>query len=339
MTRSPEPAMPHDVQDAAADLARRFMESRVLLTAAELDVFTVLAEGPLPADEVARRIGGTPRAAAVILDALAAMGLLVKEHGAHRLAPGAEALSAAAPESILPMVLHAASMWQRWSNLTEVVRAARPAPSSRKERTPAQLAAFIGSMQVRARRDAADVVTAVDPGAARRMIDVGGGPGTYALAFLRASDRLQATIVDLPEVIEIARRNVEASGLKERVRLVPVDIARDPLPSGFDLAFVSAIIHMNGPEENALLYRKVYDSLVPGGRIVLRDHVMDPDRAGPLSGTMFAVNMLVSTPRGTTYTLDEISAGLRHAGFDRVRLIRRREMSSLVEAWRPEGGS
>ena len=343
--RQTEPPVLDGVPDFAgamaervSDLARRFMESRVLLTAAELDIFTTLGTHARTAAEVAQGLGGSVRAATILLDTLAAMGFVAKESGVYRLAPGAEALSSTPPHSILPIVLHAASMWQRWSNLTDVARAQHPTLHSRNERPPAQLEAFIGSMHLRALRDADEVVAAVHPGTARRMIDVGGGPGTYTLAFLRMSPCMRATIVDLPSVIKIARRHAEASGLQHRVQLVAADIANDPLPSGFDLAFVSAIIHMNGPDENERLYRKVYDALVPGGRIVIRDHVMTPDHTHPLSGALFAVNMLVSTSFGTTYTLDEIAYGLHQAGFIRVNLIRRLEMSSLVEAWRPGDG-
>ncbi len=193
-------------------------------------------------------------------------------------------------------------------------------------------------MHVRASREADAVVKAVNPGDARRLIDVGGGPGTYAVAFLKACAGLQAVIVDLPEVIPLARRYVAGSGVEDRVRFVAADFKSDQLPRGFDLAFVSAIIHMHGPDENLALFRAVYDALVPGGRIVIRDHVMDPDRTRPRSGALFAVNMLVSTAAGTTYTYEEIRSALEEAGFVRVRLIRRAEMSSLVEAFRPEAG-
>jgi O-methyltransferase domain len=114
------------------------------------------------------------------------------------------------------------------------------------------------------------------------------------------------------------------------------DLYTDILPPGHDLALVSAIIHMNSPEQNVDMYKKIFDALVPGGRIVIRDHVMNPDHTEPKSGALFAVNMLVGTPGGGTYTYAEIKTGLTAAGFDNVNLIQEGEpMMGLVDAYRP----
>ncbi len=183
------------------------------------------------------------------------------------------------------------------------------------------------------------LVAAVEPGASRRLLDVGGGPATYTLAFVKAVPGLTATLFDLPAVIELARGNVAAAGLLDRVDLVAGDLRTDALPGGHDLAFVSAIIHMLGPDGNVALFRKVHDALVPGGRIVIRDHVMSPDRVAPRAGALFAVNMLVGTEEGGTFTLEEIASWLVEAGFERPRLMRGGErMDALVEAFPAVGG-
>ena len=117
--------------------------------------------------------------------------------------------------------------------------------------------------------------------------------------------------------------------------LVGGDFETDPLPPGHDLAFVSAILHQNSPGENLALCRRIHEALVPGGRIVIRDHVMQPDRTRPRAGALFAINMLVGTAGGGTYTFDEITGGLRQAGFERVRLVQPGErMDALVEAFK-----
>lgn len=127
-----------------------------------------------------------------------------------------------------------------------------------------------------------------------------------------------------------------AMGLLDRVDLVAGDLTTDVLPGGHDLAFVSAIIHMLGPDGNVALFHKVCDALVPGGRIVIRDHVMSPDRTAPRAGALFAVNMLVGTEEGGAFTFDEIARWLVEAGFERARLMRSGErMDGLVEAFRP----
>ena len=147
---------------------------------------------------------------------------------------------------------------------------------------------------------------------------------------------MTATLFDLPDVAEMGRARITDAGLMDRVTIVAGNYYTDVLPAGHDLALVSAIIHMNSPEQNVALYKKIFDALVPGGRIVIRDHVMKPDRTIPKAGALFAINMLVGTPGGGTYTYDEIKTGLTAAGFENVNLIQESEiMMGLVEALRP----
>ncbi len=309
------------------------METRVFLTAAELDLFTLLSGRPLSLEEAAAARNADPRALAILLDSLAATGLLEKADGRWQTPEAlVPFLSSRGERSLRPLALHSVQLWDRWSRLTEVVAGSRPMAGDRDAWTRA----FIGAMNVIAAPQADALVAAVHPGPARRLLDVGGGPATYTLAFVKALPGLRATLFDLPAVVEMARGNVAAAGLLDRVDLVAGDLRTDVLPGGHDLAFVSAIIHMLGPSGNVALFRKVLDALVPGGRIVIRDHVMSPDRTAPRAGALFAVNMLVGTEEGGTFTFSEISSWLVESGFERPRLVRTGErMDALVEAFRP----
>jgi len=318
--------------EALLTLARAFQESRVLLTGAELNLFTLLSKEALSADMIAARLGADVRALTIELDALAAMALLVKADGTYRTAPGASSLSEDAPDSIHPMLLHAAKIWDRWTNLTR-----RIGGTPLSERPPADVTrAFICAMQVVSAPQAARMAAAVRIGSALRLLDVGAGPGTYTAAFLRAAPKLEATLFDLPPVIEIARVELSKAGLLGRVTLVGGDFESDELPAGHDLVWLSAIIHQNGPAQNDALFGRIFRALAPGGRLVIRDHVMERDRTRPRAGALFAVNMLVGTALGDTYTFDEIRTGLDRAGFVRVHALRAGEqMDALVEAFRP----
>ncbi|MHB8799860.1 MAG: methyltransferase [Thermoanaerobaculia bacterium] len=168
-----------------------------------------------------------------------------------------------------------------------------------------------------------------------RLLDVGAGPGTYTTAFLCAVPGMRATLLDLPSVIELVRENLASSGLLDRIDLVAADLRTEAFPTGHDLAFVSAIAHMLGPTGNVALFRKVFDALVPGGRMVVKDPVMSPDRTAPRAGALFAVNMFVGTAEGGTFTFEEIGGWLVEAGFQRPRLVRGGErMDAIVEAFR-----
>ena len=324
--------------DAILKTSRAFQESRVLLCGAELDLFTLLAENPLSAEAVAAERKADLRGITILLDALSALGYLNKTDGLYQTEPSAAPfLAADAPESLLPLLLHQGRVWQNWSQITDIVSGKTTA---NMEKTGAlaegSIESFIGAMHVIASKKAPEVVAAVQPGKARRLLDVGGGSGSYTLAFLAAVPEMRATLFDLPQVIEMARDRVNAAGAAERVRLVSGNFYEDPMPPGHDLALLSAIIHQNSREENKALFRKIHDALDAGGRIVVRDFVMSPDRTEPAAGAMFAVNMLAGTRGGNTYTYEEIAQGLDEAGFHRIRLIRTQGMFSLVEGFRAD---
>jgi SAM-dependent methyltransferase len=324
--------------DAILGLGRKFMESRVLLTAAELDLFTLLTKNPMTAAEAADTLKATERGVTILLDAVASMGLLDKINGAYRCPPEvASILSRESPASMLPMVMHSVELWKRWSNLTDIVlHGTKKTGPSVLESDENAREAFIGAMHVVASRVAPGIVAAVKPPEAGKLLDIGGASGSYTQAFLEARPGMTSTLFDLAPVIEIARRRLAGTGLLERITLVAGNFYDDELPAGNDLALLSAIIHQNSIEQNIDLFSKIFRALKPRGRLVIRDHVMSPDRTRPASGAFFAVNMLVGTPGGSTYTFDEIRASLESAGFIRINLIQQDErMNGLVEGFKP----
>jgi hypothetical protein len=322
--------------DTLLGLARDFMEARILLTGAELGVFALLVDSPRPLAEICASLKTSERGTAILLDALSALGLLSKDGELYSCpADIAELVGANSPKSVLPMVKHAATLWPRWSELTQIVQKGMAERPGGVFEDPAELEAFIGAMHVvgaHAARSIADVARA---GHALRLLDVGGATGTYAEAFLAKYKGMRATVFDRPEVIALARKRLEPTELMPRISLVAGDFYKDPLPDGHDLALLSAIIHQNSPMQNVDLYGKVHAALIPGGRILVRDHVMSPNRTLPESGAIFAVNMLVATSGGNCYTFDEIRESLTAAGFEDVCQIQSGDrMNGLVEAFK-----
>jgi len=308
----------------------------VLTAGAELGLFDALSEGPATADELAGRLETDPRATTMLADAMASMSLLTKEAGRYDLAGGiADLLTESGRGSVLAMVRHLANCLRSWSQLAEVVRTGR-----RAERTASVLGAeadmgsFIEAMHEISRPIAEKLIAAIGPPAFEHLLDLGGGPGTWTIAFLRAAPSAKATLFDLPAAMPIAQRHVAEAGLEDRVTLVAGDFEQDPpLPVGADLAWVSAIVHMNSRQENRDLFAKVRAALADGGRVLIRDVLMDASRTGPAEGAMFAVNMLVNTPGGTSYTFEELRDDLLASGFAEPRLLRRGEfMDSVIEA-------
>jgi hypothetical protein len=168
------------------------------------------------------------------------------------------------------------------------------------------------------------------------MLDIGGASGTYTIAFLRKNKEMRATIFDLEPVIPLARKRIETEGLSNRVSFVAGDFYKDNLPTGYDLALLSAMIHQNSNDENLALYRKIFNALESGGTILIRDHIMDESRAKPSAGALFALNMLINTKGGDTYTFQEVKNSLEMTGFININLARTGEkMDCLVEAQKP----
>lgn len=315
--------------------ARNFTESRILLTGVDLDLFSILASEQLSAARIASRLNSDLRATTLLLDALTALGYLRKDDRSYRTEPSLSLLlSKDSPESILPGLQHAAHLWKTWSQLTDVMLEGGPA-KNRSTGSNDYMKAFIGAMHLTSAREAPKFIDVISPVKAKAFLDVGGASGSYVIAFLKAFPDMKATLFDLPDVIEMARERLSEEGLQHKVHLAPGDYNKDDLPSGHDLALLSAIIHQNSQEQNVILYEKVFNTLDPGGRILIRDYVMEPDRTEPASGAVFAINMLVNTNGGNSYTFDEIRGGLTEAGFEDVKLIQKKEMSSIVEAYKP----
>jgi ubiquinone/menaquinone biosynthesis C-methylase UbiE len=284
---------------------RGFQESRVLLTAMELDILPACGAGATAA-AVAAAVGGDPRATGMLLNALAAMGVLGKDGDCYRRTEAAEALGRQRAG-----LMHMAHLWNTWSSLTGCVRAGT---STQTGPPGGQVENFIAAMDARARTVTADALRVVGHQGVRRMLDVGGGPATFAIAFAQAEPGLRAEVLDLGPVLPIARGHVRDAGLEDRVAVREGDLRSDAFGSGYDLVLVSAICHMLGEDENRDLLARCARALAPGGRVAIREFILDPDRAGPPAAAMFALNMLVGTARGNSYTEAEYRSWLEQAG-------------------------
>jgi SAM-dependent methyltransferase len=320
------------------DDVRCFLKSRVILTATELDVFTCLEEASGGAAELADKFGTDLRATTRLLDCLITFDLLTKENGRYRLTKAGSFLSSHHPESVRPMVIHLNHIWRNWSQLTECVKTGTNVVSELiNEWDGKNQQAFIGAMHVAGSKLAREIAEAYDLTPYRKLLDIGGASGTYTIAFLRKNPEMTAALFDLEPVIPMAQERLAAEGLLERVELITGDFYRDELPQGSDIALLSAIIHQNSLHENLELYRKILRALIPGGVVLIRDHIMDESRIHPPAGALFALNMLVNTRGGDTYTFPEVKDSLLEAGFTDVKWVRVGErMDSLVEARKPQ---
>jgi 3-hydroxy-5-methyl-1-naphthoate 3-O-methyltransferase len=327
-----------ETMEAWLELGRSYQAAAVFTAAAELDLFGALAGHPLTATEAARKRHCNRRGVAITLDALAAQGLIKKQGDRYSLLPGtASFLTLDGSKSILSMARHQANCLRHWAQLAAVVKSGRPAerkPGLHGEKGDRE--AFIWGMHNISAPVAGQVIRAIEPLQFNHLLDIGGGPGTWTIAFLRACPSARATLFDLPAVIPLSRRGVAQARLSHRVRFVAGDFMKDTLPPETDLAWVSAIVHQNSRSQNQCLFGNVFQALTPGGRMVIRDVLMAEDHVQPLPGALFAVNMLVATPGGGTYTFSELREDMESVGFTEARVLQLDDaMHSLVVATKP----
>ncbi|MCF7668322.1 MAG: hypothetical protein K9N48_00925 [Verrucomicrobia bacterium] len=325
----------HFSQQGILELARNYHTSAVLIAAAELELFDKLHGTQSAAEDIAPSLGCNPRGMRVLLDALAAIGFLHKSGNTYSLVPEtAQFLTTTGNSSIVGMLQHQGNCMRKWAQLASVVKMGGPAPhipSVRGESGDAE--SFINAMHNISAPIAKDILRPLPIPDGALILDIGGADGTWSAAILNLHPNTQAVLFDLPHVIPMAENFLTKSGLIDRVKLVAGDYNTDPLPKGADVAWLSAIIHQNSPDENRWLYKRIHEALNPRGVLYIRDVVMNPDHVSPTYGALFAVNMLVGTDGGGTYTLQENKSGLESAGFSKIELLHHDErMNSIIKA-------
>jgi SAM-dependent methyltransferase len=326
---------------AVRELAVGFQRSRVLLTAFELDIFTALGKGARPSNQVAQALGTEKRATDRLMNALCSIGFLRKRSGLFSNATFASRFLVKGKPEYMAGLMHTAHLWNTWSTLTRAVRRGASVVAGRTDAGAAKWrAAFIAAMHERASKIAPSVVGMLGLSRVCSVLDVGGGSGEYSMAFALAKKGLRATVFDLPDIIPLTRKYVKKNGFLDRVDFVAGDYTTDDLGRGdqrgqrsrrahntsvntgpesrptlgFDLVFLSAIVHSNSIPENRKLMRKCVKALNPGGQVVVQDFIMNEDRTGPAPAALFALNMLVGTEAGDTYTESEVRSWMKAAG-------------------------
>ncbi|MGQ9729830.1 MAG: methyltransferase [Candidatus Zipacnadales bacterium] len=312
------------------DLVTPYWISRAVLSAHEIGLFTALGNETLTAAELARRIGCDARATELLANALCGVGLLDKRGEAYSNGPfAATHLVRGQGEDMCGYLDHHAMLWRRWSELTEAVRLGK-VDRGPSEIPPDSIRAFIMAMRASSSHWSGRVADNIDLGGVRRIIDIGGGSGGYAYEILKRASEATAVIFDLPNVVPITRECAELAGVADRVETVAGSYWEDELGEGFDLAIVSNVLHSTGPEGCVTILQKAYRCLVPGGRVVVHDFVLQEDKTRPKFAALFSLNMLCAGSDGRSYTASELREFLRRAEFAETNYIQTSEDTGIV---------
>lgn len=308
-----------------------FRLSRIILTAFELEVFSILGSKKLTSANIAKLAKTDPRGMDRLLNALCALGLLKKKNRNFANTTISKTYLIKGQPNFLAGLGHSADLWNRWSTLTQaVIKGGTVIERSALKRKEKQLKGFIAAMHERASAQAAETIKRLDLTDVYRTLDIGGGSGGYSIALVRAKKDIRATVFDLPDVIPLARTYVKESGFASQIEFIEGDFNRDDFGSGYDLILLSAIIHMNSLQKNLNLFKKAVKALNPGGKLVIQDYIMSEDRTKPDQGAFFALNMLVGTEAGDTYTEREVRRLMKEAGLSKIAKIKIPFATSLM---------
>ena len=307
-----------------SEVVNSFRISRIILTAHELNLFTILKDRPLSSSVVARTAGTDERATDRLMNALVPIGLLKKSGGLFSNTDFSTRFLIRGQQMYMGGIDHIVQLWKTWSTLTDAVRAGTSVTIKKPigERDESWVGTFIAAMHSRATHQAMEIAAVLDLSQTSSVLDIGGGSGAFTFQFIREKPTIKGTIFDLPNVIPITKQYISREGFDESVTTIAGDYLADKFGKDYDLILLSAVIHINSPEQNKDLLTKCAEALNPGGQMVILDHIMTEDRTGPATGAIFAMNMLVGTEKGDTYTEKEIKSWMQSAG---LKMIRRRD--------------
>ncbi len=284
--------------------------------AVALDVFTCIGDQRSAGKSLARQLNVAEDAVIRLLDALVAMGLLSKDVDGYANTEASRTYLCADSEHYLGYIIrHHHHLVPSWARLPEAVRSGRPIRLPAKSKSDAQREAFLMGMFNLAMQLAPRLVPAVDLAGSRTLLDLGGGPGTYAIHFCRRYSDLAATVVDLPATQPIAEQTIHKFGMQARVSFVPGDYLRDALPAGFDAVWMSHILHGESERDCRGIINKAFRCLNPGGVAVIHEFILEDSLDGPLFPALFSLNMLLGTDGGRAYSQSQLAGMLGDAGF------------------------
>ena len=304
-------------------------------------IFDLLDKRPLTAAQVASKSGTSLRGVNAILDLLVSLQLLARKAGRFSLTPESATFLVSSKPSYYGMLFGHISeqLLPSWLQLTQIVRTGRPAVKVNRKQGAVFFAKFVESLfplSFPAASTLGKHLGIAKSSSPVSVLDIGAGSGVWGIAVALQSPHVRIHAVDWPMVLKVTQRVARKHGLASRLSTSPGDFFEADFGAGHRLATIGHILHSEGRERSRRLLKKTFDALAPGGTIAIQEFVPNDDRTGPPSALIFAINMLVNTEAGDTFTFAEMSQWLRQAGFKNPRLLDVPSVSPLVLADKPK---
>ena len=304
------------------ELSGYFWRTCTLHAAAKLDLFTCLGDEQLPADEVAARLKVAPDAVQRLLNALVAMELLAKAGEQYTNTRSSKTfLSKKSPQYLGNIIMHHHHLVESWSQLDVSVQTGRPVRQRSSFSDEEWRESFLMGMFNMAMNMAPMIIPQIDISARRHLLDLGGGPGTYAIHFCRHNPDLKATVFDLPTTRPFAEKTIKRFDLSDRIDFQAGNYLEGEIDGRYDAAWLSHILHGEGPDSCQQIIRKTVAALEPGGIIIIHEFILNNTMDGPLFPALFSLNMLLGTDAGQAYSEQQLRDMLAAAGAKDIQRI------------------
>lgn len=334
--------MPQVTPERIRQLAWGHTGPLILEAAIRHKVFDLLDQGPKTVEEISAASGSSVRGLRAIMNALVGMQMLNREDGHYSLASeSAEFLVRGKPGYLGGVIKHTSrQLIPMWLRLSDIVHAGGPAAGVNQQGPGSEFfqefVEDIFPMSYPAAQNLARALGVASANAPVKVLDLAAGSGVWSIALAEVSPRLTVTAVDWPGVLDVTRRVATRRGVVDRYTFIAGDLLKANFGTGHHIATLGHILHSEGEERSRALLRKTRDALAPGGTIAIAEFLVDEDRRGPLPSLIFAVNMLVATDYGDTYSFPEIASWLKDAGFEKPRTLESPGPSPLILANRPK---
>ena len=312
--------MPRELSLADIFQIGYYWETKILLTAVQLDLFSALKGVSLTINQMAEARMLNPRALELVMNALVAMRVMTKTEKMYANTAVAERYLVQSSADYVGhlLTLHDAE-WKHWGQLEQTVKTGESPVKQHVFETNPELGAQVLTVLDRIGRGSGPALAQrLNLSGADRMLDIGGGAGTNAIAFCREYPELTATVFDLPSTLKVTKQCVAEAGLTDRIQLQAGNFHEDAFQGFYDVALMSDILHYQDGKTNAALVEKVHGCLKDQGRLIIKDRFLDPARTSPAWTTAFAVHILVNTEKGQCFTIEESRQWMEQAGFQGI---------------------
>ena len=304
------------------DLAYSYQRSKILLTACELDVFSIFGNESKTAKEISHEIDTDERATERLLNALCAMGLLNKKGGQFSNNRGARWYLVKESPDYIGNLMHLTDLWDDFGMLTHAVKEGQEANyRKRGPESPEVTERAIAYQHSILKKQAPEIVQMLNVSKAQRVLDLGCGSGAFAIEFAKANPKMEIFVFDSPDIIPYTESYIEKAGMQNHIEILSGDFLKDDSGFGYDIVFLSSYMHRHSLWDNIYIASKVYRILKPSGQIAIYDYILNDDRTLPEFASLFSLEMLLTSLAGETYTQTDMWIILKEAWFREVKKL------------------